>query len=171
MLLDPSGELLVFRSENQGCAGWGIPLDHLGNDDPPVGLLSDHLPDRGWRPHLDHVSLACAELILSEAVMARRYGAYGRECPAAAKIITAVEAAYRTIALPPCPPWYFPQGAPTRWFSAPGKRLCLEPDPDEPGLVVVGQAETDVLEILAAVPGEWAPIESVEREEDKTISG
>ncbi len=171
LLLDPSGELLVFRSENQGCAGWGVPLDRLGDDDPPVGLFSDHLPDRGWRPYLDHVSLACAELVLSEAVMARRYGPYGRECPATAQVITAVEAAYRTIALPPCPPWYLPQGEPTRWFSAPGKLLCLEPDPDEPGLVVVGQTETDVLEILAAVPGKWAPTEPVEHEDDKTISG
>ncbi|MFH9426306.1 hypothetical protein [Streptomyces sp. NPDC017529] len=111
--------------------------------------------------------MACAELVLSEADMAHRYGPHGRECPATAKVTAAVEAAYRTIALPPCPPWYFPQGEPARWFSAPGKLLCLEPDPDEPGPVVVSQTETDVLEILVAVPGAWSATESVEHEENQ----
>lgn len=45
LLLDPSGELLVFRSENQGGAGWGIPLEQPAHDDSPVSLFSDRLPD------------------------------------------------------------------------------------------------------------------------------
>ncbi|MEN2424204.1 SMI1/KNR4 family protein [Streptomyces rimosus] len=161
LLLDPSGELLVFRSENQGCAGWGVPLDRLGDDDPPVGLFSDHLPGVAWKPYLDRLSLAFAELVLSEAAMAHRYGPCGRECPATAEAVAAVEATYQPIALPPCPAWYHPEGEPTRWFSAPGKLLCLEPDPVEPVLAVAGQSETEVLEILATVPGAWSAVEPV----------
>ncbi|WP_157851482.1 SMI1/KNR4 family protein [Streptomyces monomycini] len=171
LLLDPSGELLVFRSENQGCAGWGIPLEKLAHDDPPVSLFSDCLPDASWLPYLDRVSSACAELVLSETVMARRYGPYGRECPATAVVVAAVEAMCAPVDLPPCPAWYHPEGDPVRWYSAPGKLLCLEPDPDESVpdgsvLVVVGRSEADVREVVAAVPGDWPAAEPVPRAEE-----
>ncbi|MEU3539294.1 hypothetical protein [Streptomyces paromomycinus] len=178
LLLDPSGELLVFRSENQGCAGWGIPLETLGHDDPPVGLFSDHLPDVSWTPYLERVSWACAELVLSETVMARRYGPYGRECPATAAVVAAVEATCTPVALPPCPAWYAPAEGPVRWYSAPGKLLCLEPGPDEPdpaepvpALVVVGRTEADVREVIAAVPGDWRAEEPMPEAEEEPFPG
>ncbi|WP_051854681.1 hypothetical protein [Streptomyces sp. NRRL B-1347] len=104
-------------------------------------------------------------MVLSETLMARRYGPYGRECLATAEAVAAVEAACAAVALPPCPAWYDPQGEPTRWFSAPGKLLCLEPSPTEPTLVVIGQSPGDVLEIVATVPGEWPADEPVPYEE------
>lgn len=185
LLLDPSGELLVFRSENQGCAGWGIPLETLAHDDPPVGLFSDHLPDVSWTPYLDRVSWACAELVLSETVMARRYGPYGRECPATAAVVAAVEATCTPVDLPPCPAWYAPAEDSVRWYSAPGKLLCLEPAQDEPvpaesgpdesdrvsALVVVGRTEADVREVVEAVPGDWRAEEPVPEVEEEPFPG
>ncbi|KOU22743.1 hypothetical protein ADK52_20220 [Streptomyces sp. WM6372] len=44
LLLDPSGELLVFRSENQGRARWGVALADLSREDPPVALFADRSP-------------------------------------------------------------------------------------------------------------------------------
>ncbi|WP_256098618.1 hypothetical protein [Streptomyces agglomeratus] len=59
---DECGGVLVFRSENQGCAFWGVRPADLGQDDPPVFVQARH----GWVPFLDRVSLACVELVLSE---------------------------------------------------------------------------------------------------------
>ncbi|MFD3882622.1 SMI1/KNR4 family protein [Streptomyces microflavus] len=50
------GGVLCFRSENQGCAFWGV---RLGEADPPVVVQSR----AGWRPFMDRVSLACVELL------------------------------------------------------------------------------------------------------------
>ncbi len=155
LLLDPSGRLLVFRSENQGCAGWGVPLTELSADDPSVALFSDHLPRFSWRPFLDRLSLACVEAVLSEAVMARRYGPQGRECRATPELIAWVETAYEPVALPLHPTWYQPAGAPVRWFSAPGRLLCLEPAGTGQNLVVVGREKADLLEVVRTVPGDW----------------
>ncbi|MEU4203722.1 hypothetical protein AB0F64_27775 [Streptomyces sp. NPDC026294] len=139
--------------------GWGVPLEQVAHDDPPVSLFSDRLPDGSRTPYLDRVSSACTEPVLSETVMARRYGPYGRECPATAAVIRAAEAICTPVALPPCPAWYHPAGDPVRWYSAPGKLLCREPDADESVphgsvLVVVGRSEADAREVVAAVPGE-----------------
>jgi hypothetical protein len=156
LLLDPSRQLLVFRSENQGCAGWGVLLAELSHDDPPVVLFSDGLPRSGWTHFLERVSLACVETVLSEAVMATRYGPAGRECEATPEVIAHVVAGFEPVALPWHPAWYEPAGTSVRWFSAVGKLLCLEPGPArKQQLVVVGRRETDLLEILDDVPGAW----------------
>lgn len=54
------GGVLCFRSENQGCACWGVRLRDLGEVDPPVAVQSRE----GWRPFMDKVSMACVELVL-----------------------------------------------------------------------------------------------------------
>ncbi|MFD8074513.1 hypothetical protein ACFV3E_17940 [Streptomyces sp. NPDC059718] len=59
---DGFGGVLVFRVENQDCASWGIPLDRVEQDDPPV-VVESH---EGWVPFLDRMSVAWVELVLSE---------------------------------------------------------------------------------------------------------
>lgn len=54
---DEFGGVLVFRSENQGCAFWGVRLRDLDQDDPPVFVQSRD----GWIPFLERVSLAWVE--------------------------------------------------------------------------------------------------------------
>jgi hypothetical protein len=36
LCLSGSGQVLIFRWENQGCAQWGVRLDQPGHPDPPV---------------------------------------------------------------------------------------------------------------------------------------
>ncbi|MEY2228005.1 SMI1/KNR4 family protein [Streptomyces sp. BF23-19] len=156
LLLDPSGQLLVFRSENQGCAGWCVPLDQLSADDPPVVFFSDYLPDLVWEPFMPSLSLACAETILSETVMGRRYGPTGRDCVATPEVLSGVEDQFEPVGLPGYPAWHSPGEPPIRWFSAAGKLLCLEPGNSGQDLVVVGRTEGDLLEVLQAIPGEWS---------------
>ncbi|GAA0593241.1 hypothetical protein [Kribbella sandramycini] len=152
LLLDPSGDLLVFRSENQGCAGWGVPLTDLSRADPPVVLFSDRLP-AGRRPFLDRLSLACVETILSEATAAR--WSRQRACQATPDVVTSLEKQFTSIGLPPYPAWFEPTGLPVRWFSAPGLLLCLEPGPQGTSLVATGRTEADLQRALEAIPGAW----------------
>ncbi|MCX4770934.1 hypothetical protein [Streptomyces sp. NBC_01285] len=53
---DEFGGVHVFRSENQGCAFWGVRPRDLDRDDPPVFVRSRD----GWAPFLERVSLASA---------------------------------------------------------------------------------------------------------------
>ncbi|MFF0205876.1 SMI1/KNR4 family protein [Streptomyces sp. NPDC005017] len=154
LLLDPSGELLVFRSENQGCAGWGVALADLSREDPPVVLFSDRLPRSSNRsPFLDRMSLACVETVLSEAVTAR--WAHGRACQATSEVVACLQEEFSPVALPPYPAWFDPMGPPVRWFSAPGLLLCLEPGSEGTELVVTGRTETDLQRATEAIPGVW----------------
>jgi hypothetical protein len=61
---DDADEVLVFRTENQGCADWGIRRADLSAEDPPVVFNAG----RGWQPFLPSTSLACVEMLLSEGV-------------------------------------------------------------------------------------------------------
>ena len=66
--LSVDGEVLVFRDENQSVAAWGAALD--GDDDPEV-LIKLDLVDKSeerWDPWLPRFSLACVEMVLSEAL-------------------------------------------------------------------------------------------------------
>jgi hypothetical protein len=62
--LSESGEVLIFRRENQVCARWGVRLDQPGQPDPPVvwqGRTADEWT--GWAPYFDRFSLACLEIV------------------------------------------------------------------------------------------------------------
>ncbi|MFJ9344751.1 SMI1/KNR4 family protein [Streptomyces sp. NPDC101733] len=155
LLLDPSGQLLVFRSENQGGAGWGVRLTDLSHEDPPVALFSDHLPELTTCSFMDRLSLACVEMVLSEAVMARSGGPEGRTCQASSEVVALVEAEFAPVPLPPHPAWFEPMGPPVRWFSSPGLVLRLEPGLAGSDLTVIGRTETDLQHALDQIPGEW----------------
>ncbi|WP_253917137.1 SMI1/KNR4 family protein [Streptomyces sp. MNP-20] len=155
LLLDPSGELLVFRSENQGCAGWGVALTDLAREDPPVSLFGDRLPDSSRVHFLDRLSLACVETVLSEAAMAS--WTEGRTCQATPEAVACLEEEFTPVALPPYPAWFEPMGQPVRWFSAPGLLLCLEPGLEGMDLVVTGRTTADVQRAVEAIPGTWPP--------------
>lgn len=155
LLFDPSGELLVFRSENQGCAGWGVALADLSSEDPPVALFADRLPDSGRLHFLDRLSLACVETVLSESAMAK--WTEGRICQATPEVVACLEKKFAPVALPPYPAWFEPMGQPVRWFSASGLLLCLEPGLEGMDLVVTGRTTADVERAVDAIPGAWPP--------------
>ncbi|WP_327281060.1 MULTISPECIES: SMI1/KNR4 family protein [unclassified Streptomyces] len=155
LLFDPSGELLVFRSENQGCAGWGVALADLSSEDPPVALFADRLPDSGRLHFLDRLSLACVETVLSESAMAK--WTEGRICQATPEVVACLEKKFAPVALPPYPAWFEPMGQPVRWFSASGLLLCLEPGLEGMDLVVIGRTTADVERAVDAIPGAWPP--------------
>ncbi|MGO4462589.1 SMI1/KNR4 family protein [Streptomyces sp. M-16] len=148
---DGGGGVLVFRSENQGCAFWGVRLRDLDQDDPPVFVESRH----GWVPFMDRVSLACVELVLSEAL----FGGGGRlynACELPADLLGAVRERFRRVELPEYPMWTGPEDSPALWFSAPGKLLRQDGVGTHSWLHVRGRTRSDLEAIYEAVPGQWA---------------
>ncbi|MET9736464.1 hypothetical protein ABZZ79_39400 [Streptomyces sp. NPDC006458] len=156
-MLDPSGELLVFRSENQGCAGWGVSLADLSREDPPVALFSDRLPNSSRCHFLDRLSLTLVETVLSEAVMGR--WTQGRACQATPEVVACLEKEFVPVSLPPYPAWFEPMGVRVRWFSDAGLLLRLEPGSEGTELVVTGRTEADLQRAIEVIPGVWPDAE------------
>jgi hypothetical protein len=65
--VDVSGEVLIYRVENQSVALWGVPLAAMAQPDPPV-LVAPNFEDVSWEPFLDRFSVACVEMVLSESL-------------------------------------------------------------------------------------------------------
>ncbi|MFE1853595.1 SMI1/KNR4 family protein [Streptomyces sp. NPDC002387] len=148
---DECGGVLVFRSENQGCAFWGVRLTDLDRDDPPVLVQA---PD-GWVSFLDRVSLACVALVLSEALS----GGSGRlynACELPEDLLGAVPKHFQRVRQPGYPMWTGPEEFPVGWFSAPGKLLRQDGLGVHSWLHVRGRTRADLDAICAAVPGRWS---------------
>jgi len=148
---DECGGVLVFRSENQGCAFWGVRLADLDQDDPPVIVQARH----GWVPFMDRVSLACVELVLSEALFGGGGQLYNA-CELSADLLREVPEQFQRVSLPGYPMWTAPEDFPVRWFSAPGKLLRQDGLGVHSWLHVRGRTRTDLDAICATVPGRWS---------------
>jgi len=148
--LDESGRVVVFRVENQGCAEWGMAVADLASADPPVCIRDRDGGD--WEPFLDRVSVACAEMVLSEVVIGR--GHLGDMCDLPGGLIAMAESAYAQLALPEYRLWA-DRGITVRWFSAPGKLLRMDGRGPRCWLLAAGQTLADLDAIRAAIPGPW----------------
>ncbi len=62
---------LILRPENQSACRWGILLEHLDRDDPPVVVLGD-LADKSlekWEPWTETFSAAVVQWLVYESCM------------------------------------------------------------------------------------------------------
>lgn len=149
--VDQAEAVIVFRRENQACAEWGVAAtDPWNHEDPPVYVRQPG--DRPWEPFAARMSLACAEMVLSEVLLGAEFMAMCdlSGVPAAA----AAESAYKLVALPEYPLWYDTAAA-SRWFAAPGKLLRMDGRGSSCWLVAAGQTHNDLKSICTAIPGEW----------------
>jgi hypothetical protein len=95
--VDQAAEAVVFRRENQGCAEWAVAVTSPWSpEDPPVHVR--RAGGRPWEPFAARMSLACAEMVLSEVLLGARFMAMCHlpEGPA----IAAAQSAYQRVALP-----------------------------------------------------------------------
>jgi hypothetical protein len=111
--LDHSGEVLIVRRENQGCAQWGIRLADLSHDDPPV-VMQVAGSEHGWRPYADRWSHACVEMVLFESLWTRAELSFDVELDD--YTMAAVEQRFAPLAVPALPHWTLPE---VRWFAGP----------------------------------------------------
>ncbi|MFD8912720.1 SMI1/KNR4 family protein [Streptomyces sp. NPDC059575] len=152
LFVDDGGDgVLVFRSENQGCAFWGVRLSDLRLDDPPVLLDAGH----GWVPFFDRLSLACVEIILSEALFGGDGQLYNA-CELPAELLGTIPVRFRHVGLPDYPMWTGPDESPVRWYSAPGKLLRQDGLDTYSWLHVRGRTRADLDAICATVRGRWS---------------
>jgi hypothetical protein len=144
-----SGQVLVFREENQGCARWGVPLHLPGNPDPPVvveGMVAGH--GQAWAPYLDRFSLACLEIVLSESLFTGAGLDDSRQLDDAG--VRSLEQNFTRLAIPAYPLWTGPPEV--RWFSGPD--VILRADGDT--WVWVRARTAHALDaVRAAMPGGW----------------
>jgi hypothetical protein len=147
--VDVTGEVLVYRVENQSVALWGVPLAAMGQSDPPV-VMAPNFEDVGWEPFLERFSLACVEMVLSESLFSAPVElSDNRELdPATAGLVGQL---FASLAMPDYPMWALPGGS-VRWFTGPEVLLC-----DFAGTWLWVRARTtgalDAVRI--ALPGEW----------------
>jgi hypothetical protein len=152
LVVDETGEVLVFRVENQSVACWGVPLAATQQPDPPVVLRRSVLDawDAGWEPYLEQFSLACVEMVLSESLFAGALDLGDNRAldPAAAALL---EQRFARLAIPDYPLWAQPGGL-VRWFAGPDVILR-----DDGGIWLWVRARTAAaLKVVrAALPGEW----------------
>ncbi|MFE9959276.1 hypothetical protein [Micromonospora sp. NPDC005299] len=150
--VDDTGEVLVFRVENQNVAQWGVPLSAVTEPDPPVVFRLDSAreTERAWQPFLDRVSLACVEMVLSEWMFSAEMFADNRELDDEA--IASLEKRFRRLPMPDYPFWAGPGGRPMRWFDGLGAVLRA----DGGAWLWVRAATADGLTaVRRALPGEW----------------
>ncbi|SDG42657.1 hypothetical protein SAMN05216553_10814 [Lentzea fradiae] len=134
------GGVLVFRDENQWVASWGAAT---AGDDPEV-LVKLDLADRSlerWDPWLPRLSVACVEMVLSEALFRDDAETADREMSEADVSLLREH----LTALPL-------HGPGTRWFA--GQDVVVRQDGDA---WLWARARTpDALELLVKqLPGDW----------------
>jgi hypothetical protein len=149
--VDQAEAVIVFRRENQACAEWGVAAaDPRDPEDPPVYVRRSG--GRRWQPFAARMSLACAEMVLSEVLLGAEFMAMCdvSGVPAAA----AAQSLYQRVALPGYPLWC-DTAITSRWFAAPGKLLRIDARAPYCWLVAAGQTHDDLKSICAAIPGDW----------------
>lgn len=149
LCLAGSGQVLVFRRENQGCARWGVPLHLPGNPDPPVvveGMVAGY--GQGWTPYLDRFSLACLEIVLSESLFTGVGLDDSRQLDDAG--IKSLEQNFTRLAIPDYPLWTGPPVV--RWFSGPD--VILRAD-GETWVWVRARTVCALDAVRAVMPGGW----------------
>ncbi len=147
--LGGSGQVLVFRRENQMCARWGVPLHLPGRPDPPVvveGVVAGE--GQGWTPYLDRFSLACLEIVLSESLFTGVGLDDNKQLDEAS--IRSLEQTFTRLALPTYPLWAGPPVV--RWFAGPDVILRA----DANAWVWVRARTASALDLAReAMPGGW----------------
>ncbi|WP_040840674.1 SMI1/KNR4 family protein [Nocardia brevicatena] len=119
--LDETGEMLVFRVENQGVWEWGVSMADPYEPDPRVAIrLSGDDPEQ-WGAWLDRFLLACVEMVLSESL----YSAVHISEPLSADDLARVERMYSRLPIPEC--HVFADDSGIRWFA--GQDVLLRVDP------------------------------------------
>jgi hypothetical protein len=158
--IDPSGSVLVFRDECQGCTSWGVRLAELDLDDPPVVM---ELGDT-WMPYSVRLSLALAEMVLFESMFSEpdERAVDNRDLDDVA--LGQLEAGFTRLGLPDLP-MAGPGGPRVRWFQAPDVLLR---DDGETWLWVHGRGSAAVEAVRERLPGDWQMVEVDNGEQDSS---
>ncbi|GAA2401086.1 hypothetical protein GCM10010404_68640 [Nonomuraea africana] len=148
LYIDDTGQVLVYRLENQHVAEWGIPLDALEREDSRT-VYRASMADKSaelWAPWLDRLSLAFVEIVLSETLIAEEE--LFNFLDLTPDDIALVEATYERLAMPA-----YPADEPSIvWFAGPDVLLR-----QDAGACLMVRARTPEAldEVYETLDGEW----------------
>lgn len=148
---DALNGMLVFRRENQDSAAWGIPLDQIEQDDPPVSVRSH----QGWIPFLDRMSLAWVELVLSESLFGSDGDGRYDACELPGALVPVLHGRYTRVDLPDHPMWVSEEDSPVRWYAAAGRMVRRDGLGDYSWIHAIGRTSADLDVIRTDLPGHW----------------
>ncbi|SNY12476.1 hypothetical protein [Paractinoplanes atraurantiacus] len=148
--VDDTGDVLIFRVENQHVAEWGVPLTAVNEPDPPVVFRCPSFPaaERAWQPFLATVSLACVEMVLSEWMFSGGEFTDNRELDDGDLVV--LEERFRRLPMPDYPLWA--GGGPMRWFAGDGVILRVDAGT---WLWCRAQSAEAIVAVREVLPGEW----------------
>ncbi|MEU4092636.1 SMI1/KNR4 family protein [Streptomyces sp. NPDC026673] len=143
--------VLIFRRENQDCAYWGIPLDEIEQEDPPVVVESSE----GWIPFFDRMSSAWVELVLSESLFGADAEDLYNACELPDALMPNLRTRYARVDLPDHPMWASRDDSPVRWYAAPGRLVRRDGIEDQSWIHACGRTPADLETIRTELPGPW----------------
>ncbi|MGC4896184.1 hypothetical protein [Micromonospora sp. DT31] len=142
--------VLVYRTENQNCASWGIRREDIGKADPPVvwkNLQAD--AEEGWLRYHDRVSVDLLEMSMSEAMLTAGEQVIQMEIESGLPVLPR---GLVPLAIPEHVFWPVPDGAPVRWY---GIAECVIRNDGDTWLWGFGRASADLDVARSALPGPW----------------
>jgi hypothetical protein len=152
--VDATGEVLIYRVENQSVAVWGVPLAAIQQPDPPVVVARTSRTWAGSRSGAVFVGVrgdgAVGVAALCPVAVERQPGVGpSRPCAGCATLCQAGD--------PRLPVWALPGGS-VRWFTGPEVLLC-----DFAGTWLWVRARTTLAldAVRAALPGQWLMLPDV----------
>jgi hypothetical protein len=145
---------LVFREENQRLAFWGVPVEELSRDDPPVVWSTgpDH-PGEPWMPYAERLSLDLVEHVLSETML--KPGSHTFFADIEGQETDGLLSRFTRLAIPEHVLWAVPDGGPVRWF---GSRDIVIRDDAGVFLWASCRVKEAVDELRDLVPVDWEPM-------------
>lgn len=146
LAVDETG-VLVYCSENQNCAQWGVRAADLGNPDPPV-LWRD--PGSAvWYPYQERLSVDLLEYVLSEVMLLPGSHLLQAELPHG---VPGQLRELHRLAIPAHVFWPSPDGPPVEWY---GMQDCLVRNDGGQWLWAFGRTPADLRRVTSRLPVDW----------------
>lgn len=143
---------LIVRHENQGACWWGILLEHLDQEDPPVVVLAD-LADRAqeqWEPWNETFSAAIVQWLVYESCMRPGVGDLATEFERPADLAE-VAARGKPLAIAPFPVGHLGAQTGAQWLLIDDVIVLA----DESTILISAQTDEAAQAFRRRYPADW----------------
>lgn len=144
-------DVLVFRTENQRCALWGVRGSDVGQEDPAVVWKNPQDGDNArWESYQDRLSAAVLELIFSESMFS--HGRNVLHCEIEEGVLPDLPKEFEALPGLDHVFWPIPEGPAVRWF---GTTDALLRSDGETWLWLYARTPAALDHARGLLPGDW----------------